>query len=297
MRYGAVERLGLDYATLSKEFPRLIYCHTRGFEKGPRMGHPGNDQTGACLAGIQHEDGAVGKGGKPIWSLTSLGDTGNGFLSAIGIMNALMERERTGKGQFVDTSIVNACLLNTSYAVATPEGKAVDRPRIDKMQTGFSPYYRLYETADGWVQVAAVTEAARAAFDAATGGDPEARAREQNAAAWVAALAAAGVDAEVSDDKASLTLFDNGLYRERGWTVVNQDKAVGKLEQVGHTFTLSETPGVFQGPPIVVGADSAEILTEMGYSDAEIDDLFANFAIGCNPKRAGFEHIKGPWEQ
>ena len=297
MRYGAVQRLGLDYETLSKEFPRLIYCHTRGFEKGPRMGHPGNDQTGACLAGIQHEDGAVGEGGKPIWALTSLGDTGNGFLSAIGIMNALMERERTGQGQFVDTSIVNACLLNTSYAVATPEGKAFDRPKIDKMQTGYSAYYRLYETADGWVQVAAVTEAARAAFDAATGGEAEASARGQTAAAWIAALAKVGVDAELSDDKASLSIFDNKLYRERGWTTDYQDQAVGKLEQIGHTFTLSDTPGVFQGPPVQVGRESAAVLTEMGYSDAEIDELFAGFAIGCNPKRAGFEHIKGPWEQ
>ena len=71
MRYDAAQRLGVDYETLSKEFPRLIYCHTRGFEKGPRMGLPGNDQTGACLAGIQYEDGAVFAGGKPLWSLTA----------------------------------------------------------------------------------------------------------------------------------------------------------------------------------------------------------------------------------
>ena len=62
---------------------------------------PGNDQTGACLAGIQHEDGALYAGGDthPLWSLTSLGDTGNGFLTAVGICNALMEagadRQRT----------------------------------------------------------------------------------------------------------------------------------------------------------------------------------------------------------
>ena len=128
MRYGAGERMGMDYASLKEEFPRLIYCHSRGFEDGPRKNLPGNDQTGACLAGVQHEDGALHTGeGHPVWALTSLGDTGNGFLSASAICLALMERERTGKGQFVDTSIVNACLLNTSYALAGADGSAVDR--------------------------------------------------------------------------------------------------------------------------------------------------------------------------
>ena len=99
MRYPAVERMGMDYASLKDEFPRLIYCHSRGFEDGPRKNLPGNDQTGACLAGIQHEDGALHTGeGHPVWSLTSLGDTGNGFLSASAICQALMEREKTGKG-------------------------------------------------------------------------------------------------------------------------------------------------------------------------------------------------------
>ncbi len=61
--------------------------------------------------------------------LRSLGDTGNGFLSAIAILQALYHRERTGEGQFCDTSIVNAQLLNTSYAVARPDGSGFERPQ------------------------------------------------------------------------------------------------------------------------------------------------------------------------
>lgn len=296
MRYDAAQRLGLDYETLSKEFPRLVYCHTRGFEKGPRMGLPGNDQTGACLAGIQHEDGAVHAGGKPIWSLTSLGDTGNGFLSAIGILNALMERERTGRGQFVDTSIVNACLLNTSYAVATPDGGAVDRPRLDKDQTGFSSYYRLYEARDKWVQIAAVTDAEKAAFDSATGGDAAAFFAGRTAAEALAALADAGVPAELSDDTASLRLFDNRLFKQRGWTAEYHDPAVGKLEQIGLTYELSGTPGVIQGPPLIVGKDSESILRSLGYDEAAIDELAADGAIACDPPRATQKQMKSPWQ-
>ncbi|HWY73866.1 MAG TPA: CoA transferase, partial [Burkholderiaceae bacterium] len=95
MRYDAAERLKIDYESLKAVNPKLVYCHTRGFETGPREGLPGNDQTGACLAGVQWEDGGMSGGGKPLWSFTSLGDTGNGFLSAIAIIQALYHRERT----------------------------------------------------------------------------------------------------------------------------------------------------------------------------------------------------------
>jgi len=91
MRYDAAQRLGVDYESLKKINPKLIYCHTRGFETGPRQSLPGNDQTGGCLAGVQYEDGGMARGGKPLWSFCSLGDTGNGFLSAIAIIQALYE--------------------------------------------------------------------------------------------------------------------------------------------------------------------------------------------------------------
>ncbi|SNS27322.1 Crotonobetainyl-CoA:carnitine CoA-transferase CaiB [Sphingomonas laterariae] len=296
MRYDAAQRLGIDYETLSKEHPRLIYCHTRGFEKGPRMGLPGNDQTGACLAGIQHEDGAIHAGGKPIWSLSSLGDTGNGFLSAVGILNALKDRERTGKGQFVDTSIINACLLNTSYAIAKPDGAAIPRPRLDKDQTGFSGHYRLYQAQDGWVQVAAVSDAEKAAFDRLAGDDAAGFFAGRTAALALMALAEAGVPGELSDDRYSLGLFDNALFKQRNWTTEYHDPAVGKLEQVGLTYELSGTPGVIQGPPLIVGKDTAAILHGLGYDEAGIDALAGEGAIACDPPRATQQQMKSPWQ-
>jgi crotonobetainyl-CoA:carnitine CoA-transferase CaiB-like acyl-CoA transferase len=85
MRYDAAVRLGVDYDSLKKVNPALIYCHTRGHDKGARELLPGNDQTGAALAGVSWMEGATEAGGTPLWPATSLGDTGNGFLSAIGI--------------------------------------------------------------------------------------------------------------------------------------------------------------------------------------------------------------------
>ncbi|MBO0730053.1 MAG: CoA transferase, partial [Acidimicrobiaceae bacterium] len=122
MRYDAAERLGVDYESLRQLNPKLIYCHTLGHEQGPREQHPGNDQTGAALAGTEWLDGGLDHDGRPIWSVTSLGDTGNGYLSALGIIQALYDRDRTGQGQFVRTSILYAHLLNASTAWITADG-------------------------------------------------------------------------------------------------------------------------------------------------------------------------------
>jgi crotonobetainyl-CoA:carnitine CoA-transferase CaiB-like acyl-CoA transferase len=298
MRYPATERLGLDYASLKKEFPRLIYCHSRGFEDGPRKNLPGNDQTGACLAGIQHEDGALYAGGDshPVWSLTSLGDTGNGFLTAVGICNALMERERTGKGQFVDTSIVNACLLNTSYAVAKPDGSPVDRPRLNPDQTGYGDYYRLYKCADGgWIQVAAITATQRAAFDALAGLNKIAAFAAKGSAALIKDLEKAGVPAAISDGQASRRLFDNKDYKAKQWTAEYQDRYVGKLEQIGLTYSLSDTPCRIGTPPLVVGDSTKAILEEIGYSETEILAMANEAAILCDPPLPGQKEMKNPW--
>lgn len=294
MRYGAVERMGMDYASLKEEFPQLIYCHTRGFEDGPRKNLPGNDQTGACLAGIQHEDGALHTGeGHPVWSLTSLGDTGNGFLSAAAICQALMEREKTGKGQFVDTSIVNACLLNTSYGVAKPDGSAVERPRLDANQTGYSDYYRIYRCGDHkWIQIAAIGDAHKAAFDKVAA---DRNFTSESSSDWLSKLAAAGVPASLSDGDVSRSMFDNAELQNRGWTVAYDYPEVGKLEQIGTSYQLSSNPVMPQSPPLIVGDNSAAILSELGYSEEEIIEMAKESAILCYPPLGGEEATANPW--
>ncbi len=318
MRYDAAERLGVDYESLKKIKPDLIYCHTRGHEHGPREGLPGNDQTGACLAGVQYEDGAMAAGGKPMWSLTSFGDTGNGFLSAAGILQALYHRKRTGHGQYVDTAIVNACLLNTSFAVATPHGGSFARPRLDAQQLGLGAGNRLYQTSDGWICV--VTPAAtewhallnlaggehlRALFPAPSAqyaADSDAgvtlasffkAATTQDA---LAKCAKAGVPAEMSDPAFSRKLFDNADLKARQWTAEFDHKFVGKLEQIGLLYSLSETPGVIQSAPLIVGDCTDQILADLGHSPASIETLLAERVIGVFPPRTANAEVKSPWD-
>lgn len=306
MRYDAAERLKIDYESLKQRNPKLIYCHTRGFETGPRQGLPGNDQTGACLSGIQYEDGGMGRGegGRPLWSFTSFGDTGNGFLSAVAVVQALYHRDRTGKGQFVDTSIINAALLNTSYAVATPDGKGFERPRTDGMQWGYSAGHRIYETKRGWICLVLANEAhwdglftatglvelaadARFATAAARKTNDEAlsailaeKFMSEDASRWFAKLDAAGVPVEIENETFSLKLHEDAWFKQQRWTTSYEHPHVGKLDQIGLLFSLSDTPGVIQGRPLIVGEHTKEILAGQGYTEEEIKTMEEQFAVG-----------------
>jgi crotonobetainyl-CoA:carnitine CoA-transferase CaiB-like acyl-CoA transferase len=273
MRYDAAERLAVDYESLKQVNPDLIYCHTRGHDPA-RMLLPGNDQTGAALAGASWMEGGVEAGNAPIWPVTSLGDTGNGYLSAIGIVQALRHRDLTGEGQFLDTSILYAHLLNSSLASVT-DGVGADRPRLDDQQLGWGDRYRLHETADGWLCVALVTDDQVAAFDRITGGDLTTRSARE----WFADLDAAGVPCEVSDPDFVLSLFDDPEMVEKGWVTSYEQLLVGKMDVMGLLFDLDDTPGRVQGPPLVPGQDSRAILTELGYDDEQVEKLIATGVV------------------
>jgi crotonobetainyl-CoA:carnitine CoA-transferase CaiB-like acyl-CoA transferase len=310
MRYDAAERLKIDYESLKAINRKLIYCHSRGFERGERARLPGNDQTGACLAGIQYEDGGMarlgenGEIGRPLWSFTSFGDTGNGYLCAIAIIDALYHRDRTGEGQFVDTSIINAGLLNTSYAVATPDGRGFERPRIGGDQVGYSVGHRIYETQDGWLCVVLVnqthwdeffavlglpellTDSRFASTEARHANDAELarivceRMSVAGAAIWFTKFDAAGVPVEIVDAKFALKLHDDPEFQKRQWVVSYPHPAVGRLDQIGLLVKLSDTPGLVQGRPLIVGEGTREILTGMGYGEDQMKTMEEQFAIG-----------------
>jgi crotonobetainyl-CoA:carnitine CoA-transferase CaiB-like acyl-CoA transferase len=306
-RPGAAARLGIDHASLRERWPRLVYCNTRGFEKGPRSLLPGTDQTANALSGTEWEDGGCHHGNPPLWSRSGMGDTGNAFLSVVAVLQALYHRERTGRGQEVSTSILNACLLNTSYAWVSADGAAAPWRRIDARQLGLSALYRLYETAEGWLCLAAVSDdhwhRLCAALDRGDlTHDPRfarATARNQNdavlaailelafltrpAARWFQLLDAGDVPCEIVSPTFCREWLDDPDLRARGWVAETWAAGVGKFEDPGLLVDLSLTPGRVQRGPCIAGQHTREILRELGYSDGKIDELCAQGAVLDSP--------------
>ncbi|HEY1636292.1 MAG TPA: CoA transferase [Acidimicrobiales bacterium] len=299
-RPGAAARLRLDYDTLRVRFPDLVYCNTRGYEKGPRSDLPGTDQSASALTGVEWEDGACDAGNPPLWPRSNMGDTGNALLAAIAITAALYHREKTGGGQEVSTSIVNAGLLHTSYAWIHEDGEPADWGHVDGQQHGLSPFYRLYQCADdGWVFLAAVRREDREKLATAIGApesvvhDPssiarllETRLRERPAKAWFATLDEAGIPVELVDETFCRNLFDDPKARAAGLVAETRAGNVGRFEDPGLLVNLSSTSGVVQRGPCMCGEHTRELLLDHGYSGAEVDALAANGVILDAPVEA-----------
>ncbi|KRB76365.1 hypothetical protein ASE01_15350 [Nocardioides sp. Root190] len=289
MRASAAERLGVDGASLHAINPRLVHCHTRGYERGPRDGRPANDQTAGALCGTEWVDGAADDGGTPIWPSVSLGDTGNGLLSAIGVLQALHHRDRTGLGQEVDTSIAYAHLLNASSAWTTPDGRrSGDRARIDAQGWGTSALHRIYATADGWLCLAAEgaddRERLVAAVPALADLDPDDSGNDaavaavlggafaqRDARSWVADLDAHGVPAEVCADHPATALFDDPDLKQRGLVTTFEHPVLGRVEMAGRLIDIDGARPLGRAP--LLGEHTAEVLAEAGLSLDEVADL------------------------
>jgi crotonobetainyl-CoA:carnitine CoA-transferase CaiB-like acyl-CoA transferase len=288
-RPGAAARLGLDFDTLHARFPRLIFCNTRGYEKGERSELPGTDQTAAALTGTEWEDGACDAGNPPLWSRSNMGDTGNALLASIAITAALYHRDRTGEGQAVSTSIVNAGLLHTSYAWIPAAGDAPDWGCVDAGQYGLSPYYRLYRCSDDrWLFVAAMTGEQRRSLAITTGVDEqlvheptkaeidlESAIGSREASVWFELLDAAGVPVEIADETFCRTLFHDPAALAAGLISETHSAAVGRFVDPGLLVNFGETPGVIQRGPCASGEHTRDIMLELGFSDAEVDDYAA----------------------
>jgi crotonobetainyl-CoA:carnitine CoA-transferase CaiB-like acyl-CoA transferase len=294
-RPGAAARLGIDYAALREQFPRLIFCNTRGYEKGPRSALPGTDQNAAALTGTEWEDGACDAGNPPLWSRSNMGDTGNALLAAIAITSALFHRDRTGEGQEVATAIVNAGLLHTSYAWVHADGSPGPYRHVDGDQVGFSAYYRMYQGSDDrWLFIAALSEEDRKQLAEVTGavlmdgddtvGGASADSLAESfstkpAATWAAQLASAGVPAELVDEEYCRALFDDPEARQRNLVAETWSGSVGRFEDPGLLVQVTPGGGIVQRGPCMCGEHTREILLEHGYTSNEVDNLVAAGAV------------------
>ena len=302
MKPGAPERLKLDWESVKEINPRIVYLHTRAHEDGPRSNRGGHDQSGNALGGTEFEDGGGHDGGRPYFSVGSGGDLGNGFLGASAVVYALYDRDRTGKGQKVDTSILNSALFCNSRIFTNPQGDTFDLPRLDRDQRGFDALYKLYACAEGWLCLAAVSDAAwnglvsavpaladderfatresRLANDDALSSTLDAAFTERTAEEWFKVLDAAGVPCEVSDPTFSQRLFDDQEFIDRGWVAHYENHAlVGDVDMFGIGVEFSATPSRPTGPSPKSGQHTREVLGDLGYDETKVNELVEAGAV------------------
>jgi alpha-methylacyl-CoA racemase len=187
-RPGVMERLGLGPEELAERNPRLVYGRMTGWgQAGPLAHTAGHDIGYIALSGALHAIGPAG--GAPVPPLNIVGDYGGGSLFLVaGILAALHERQRSGRGQVVDAAITDGVLsLMTHFAASSLRGQFDDTRRGSNLLDGGAPYYAVYETADArHVAVGAIEPAFFALLCERLGVAPELRNAQNDRARWPA---------------------------------------------------------------------------------------------------------------
>jgi len=288
-------RLGIDYEALSAVNPRLIYASISGFgQDGPYANRPGFDQIAQGMGGLMSITGAPGEGpmrvGIPVADLTA------GLFCAMGIMVALLERETSGKGQAIDTSLLQAQLFMLDFQASrwTMSGEVPGQAGNNhptSIPTG------VFKTSDGYINIAATgqkmwTKICELIGEPQMANDPKynsgaARLKNRDAlnevleshtvkrtsAEWVDALNKAGVPCGpiYSVDQAFSDAQVKHLGIARG--VRNQEQKM--IQLVGQPVSLSRTPSDIVAATPHLGEHTDEVLVEFGFSKDDISKLRA----------------------
>jgi crotonobetainyl-CoA:carnitine CoA-transferase CaiB-like acyl-CoA transferase len=294
-RPGVAERLGIDAQTLHRLKPSLVILETSGYgTSGPKSQRAGIDYALQALTG--HEEHAAGDGtGLTCYNPTTI-DFAAGMLGAICSLAAQWHKERTGDGATAATSLLETGLYLLSELVRMPSGTFVPLPKLNSEQTGFHPAEQLYKARDGWIAVAARTEEMARSLLAVLGlqariAKPRrdwskaealliaAAVAQRDAAAVLATLRSAGVWAAACRAEAKEITLRDPTLRERGTVLSTKHPRYGEILQIGSLFTLSRARTRPSGDTAVTGQHSREILAELGYTDAEIAQLYADGVV------------------
>ena len=293
MTKGTATRLTLDYAACKAARDDIVYCNTYAYGlEGPLSHFGGLDPLYQASSGIEHELGATNHGHDPLYYRYGMCDAANALLSIVGVLEALVHRERTGEGQELWTSLMDGGAVFASDTLLLPDGTPAARPKVDALQRGFEPGYRLYETNDGWICIVAIRDEHFAGLCEVLSVDANGRTRgevepeleaafaSKTAVMWSRALDDAGVPNEVANDvnNGMVGLYDADLER-LGMIAEYEHPIMGRMRQFGELFHFSETPGLVHGPPPLVGQHSREILEDLGVNGAEQERLRADGVV------------------
>jgi crotonobetainyl-CoA:carnitine CoA-transferase CaiB-like acyl-CoA transferase len=289
-RPGVLDGLGVGYEVAKQVNPRIIYCAITGYgQTGPYRDLVGHDVNYNAVAGLLDQTGSAPDAPPAISGVQIADAAGGGMQGAIGILLALQARERTGKGQYVDISMMDGIVGMLGMAASFQWTLGVTLGRGDGMLTGKYPFYRVYRCGDGrYLSVGTVEnrfwrnlcehfgkpEWASHQFDeeklAEMGAFFEARFAEKTVDAWVAELAA--VDVCIAKVQNIAEVLEDPQVRAREM-VCELEREGTKVPLLGIPIKLSETPGRIETPPARFGEHTDEVLGELGFDAAAIAGL------------------------
>ena len=285
-RPGVAERLGFGPQVCAGRNPRLIYARMTGWgQHGPLASTAGHDIDYIAVAGSLDPIGRAGE--RPVPPLNLVGDFGGGgMLLAVGVLAALLERERSGLGQVVDVAMVDGSALLASFLYGLRAAGGWRDERGTNLLDGGAPFYDTYRTADGrHMAVGALEPKFYAELLAGLGLDPAGLPAQYDRSGWPvlrAALTAAfggrtqaewaavfdGSDACVAPVVSPADAPDHPHNAARG-TFVD----VGGLIQPAPAPRFSRTPAGPPAPPQAAGASTAEVMASLGFTDQQITRL------------------------
>ena len=302
-RPGVTERLGVDYESVKKVNPGIVYCSITGYgQDGPSRDRAGHDLNYLASTGLLAMTGA--DGGPPVQPAAQIGDIGGGAMTAaFGIVTALIEKQRTGTGQMVDISMTDGALSWLAMVAGRyfNDGHVPHRGELEL--AGALVCYLPYEAADGWVACGALEPKFWRAFCEGTGHPElvEVQFEKPGGEGWekVAAVFRERTRAEwkAFNDEHDCCIepileldeaLESELVRERGMVLEFEQPGAGTVRQLANPVKLSETPALDPRPAPGIGADTAEVLSAAGIGEEEIRALFeSGAAAGPGGARGG----------
>jgi CoA:oxalate CoA-transferase len=297
-RPGVMEKLGLGFEALRHANPRLIYAAVTGFGRtGPYRDRPAFDFIAQAMSGFMSLNGSADM--DPIRVGIPISDTVAGLYAAFGILAALRERERTGRGQEVQASMVDGLISMFTFAVAAyfATGELPPRTGNDHMVLAA---YGLFHASDGpiaiapstpktWERLCHVLDLAdmiedprfrssqdRRAHRAEINGRIEERIATRRREEWIDILNREGVPCGPINTLREVIADSQVQHQEM---VLESDQPTGKVKMPGFAVKLSDTPARLRRASPQLAEHTDEILREIGYSDEEIGLLRAQGVV------------------
>ncbi|MGE0255335.1 MAG: CaiB/BaiF CoA transferase family protein [Alphaproteobacteria bacterium] len=299
-RKGAMEHYGVGWEAMRAANPKLVYCSVSGFgQTGPYAERGGFDLITQGMSGLMSITGE-GDGRPPVKVGAPVTDITAGILAALGVCGALVRRGVTGKGQYVDTSLLEAGITHTYWQTAIYRASGEITRALGSAHPLMAPY-QAFATKDGWINLGAANQSTWEKFVVALGApelgaDPRFNAnagRMANRAAlteeltrrfatattaeWLDRLEAAGVPAGPVYDVAQMAA--DPQVQARGMIAEVATARGTPVSVIGHAIKYSDNPASIRRGAPRLGEHTREVLAEYGFASTEVEVLAASGAV------------------